>query len=250
MPPRTRIIGTYISPYVRKVLVTLHLKGIDYELDPIIPFFGNDTFGELSPLRRIPVLMDDRVTLADSSVICQYLEDRYPEPALYPADIADRAMARWYEEYADSRMGDVLIWRLFNQVTINRFVWGEKPDKAVIEKIKEEEIPTVLDYLEKLAPEQGFVFGESLSIADISLATSFRNASFARYSIAPARWPRSAAYVARVLDLEAFARLRPFEEICVTRPIPEHRAALIEAGAPVCAETLASAEPRRGFFSV
>ena len=38
------IIGSYVSPYVRKVLVALHLKGIPYEIDPIIPFFGDDRF--------------------------------------------------------------------------------------------------------------------------------------------------------------------------------------------------------------
>ncbi len=90
-----QIIGSYVSPYVRKVLACLSLKSIDYEIDPIVPFMGGDRFTELSPLRRIPVLIDDRVTLADSSVICQYLEDRYPEPALYPADVAERARARW-----------------------------------------------------------------------------------------------------------------------------------------------------------
>ena len=94
----TRIIGNYLSPYVRKVLVCLDLKAVAYEIDPIVPFMGDDRFSELSPLRRIPVLIDDRVTLCDSSVICQYLEERYPQPLLYPLDIAERARAQWLEE--------------------------------------------------------------------------------------------------------------------------------------------------------
>jgi glutathione S-transferase len=64
-----RIIGSFVSPYVRKVLVALEIKGIDYEVDPITPFFGNDEFERLSPLRRIPVLIDGDLTLSDSSVI-------------------------------------------------------------------------------------------------------------------------------------------------------------------------------------
>src|SRR5690349_952563 len=103
---KVRIIGSYVSPYVRKVLVFLNLKGIAYEIDPIIPFMGDDRFSKLSPIRRIPVFIDDQVTLTDSSVICQYLEERHPSPALYPADIGKRAQARWLEEYADSRMGE------------------------------------------------------------------------------------------------------------------------------------------------
>ena len=79
-----RIIGSYLSPYVRKVLVALELKGLPYEIDPIVPFMGDERFSRLSPLRRIPVYSDERVTLTDSSVICQYLEDRWPEPAVFP----------------------------------------------------------------------------------------------------------------------------------------------------------------------
>jgi glutathione S-transferase len=91
MAAPVRIIGSYISPYARKVLVCLRTKGVPYEIDPIIPFVGDDRFSQLSPLRRIPVYTDGHVTLTDSSVICQYLEDRHPEPVFYPRDAADRA---------------------------------------------------------------------------------------------------------------------------------------------------------------
>ena len=47
-----RIIGSYLSPYVRKVLACLELKGLAYEIDPIVPFLGDDRFTQLSPLRR------------------------------------------------------------------------------------------------------------------------------------------------------------------------------------------------------
>jgi glutathione S-transferase len=189
MTNRARIIGSYLSPYVRKVLVFLDLKGLPYEIDPIIPFMGDERFSKLSPVRRIPVFSDDQVTLADSSVICQYLEDRHPTPALYPTDIAERARARWLEEFADTRMGEVLIWHLFNEVAIKPFVWGEPPDQEALQRTLNTEIPAVLDYLETQVPRDGFVFG-SVSIADISIATFFRNAAFARFRIDAARWPR------------------------------------------------------------
>ena len=76
------IVGSYLSPYVRKVLACLEIKGIAYEVDPIVPFFGDDRFSKLSPLRRIPVLVDGDLVLTDSSVICQYIEDLQPSPAL------------------------------------------------------------------------------------------------------------------------------------------------------------------------
>lgn len=245
MSARVQVIGSYLSPYVRKVLVVLHHKGIDYEIDPIVPFYGDDRFARLSPLRRIPVLLDGDVVLSDSSVICQYLEDRYPEPAVYPHDVADRARARWLEEFADTRMGDVFIWRYFNQLVIRRFVWGEETDQALVAKTIAEDIPAVLDYLEALTPAEGFLFGP-LSIADIAVAVFLRNAAFARFSIDAARWPRTAAHVARVLATEGFQRLAPFEERLLRTPIPHIRAALGEMGAPLMRETYGLPEPRRG----
>ncbi len=142
------IVGSYLSPYVRKVLVCLEIKGIAYEVDHIVPFFGDDRFSRLSPLRRIPVLVDGDLVLSDSSVICQYIEDKQPAPALLPADIRDRARARWLEEFADTRMGDVFIWRLFNQIAIRPSVWGEKGDRALVDRTLKEDVPAVLDYLE------------------------------------------------------------------------------------------------------
>jgi glutathione S-transferase len=245
MTDPVRIIGNYLSPYVRKVLVCLHLKGVAYEIDPIIPFMGDARFSKLSPLRRIPVLIDDQVTLFDSSVICQYLEDRYPEPALFPRDIVARARARWLEEFADTRMGEVFIWRLFNEVAIKPFVWGEATDQALVAKILAEDVPQILDYLEAELPAEGYACGD-LSVADIAIACFFRNAAFARFKIDALRWPVSAAFVARVLSIPAFQYLKPFEDRMIRTPIPEQREVLASMGAPVMSETYGALSPRRG----
>jgi glutathione S-transferase len=247
--PRAQVIGSPLSPYVRKVLVCLDLKGVPYEIDPIVPFFGDDRFSELSPLRRIPVLRDDQTTLADSSVICQYLEDRYPQPNLYPTSIVDRARARWLEEFADSRMGEVFIWRLFNQVAIKPSVWGEPTDTTVVEKTLREEIPQVLDYLEAQVPGEGFLFG-AVSIGDIALACFFRNAAFARFRIDAARWPLTAAFVARVLQLQSFEKLKPLEDRLRRTPLGQHRAVLEEMGIPLTGDSLGAAAPRRGIMRI
>ena len=250
MSDRVRVIGSYLSPYVRKVLVCLDLKGIAYEIDPIVPFMGDERFSKLSPVRRIPVLIDDRVTLADSSVICEYLEDRHPEPALHPRDVVLRARARWLEEFADTRMGEVFIWRLFNQVAIGPAVWGAKTDQAVLAKTLAEDVPHVLDYLESELPADGFACGASVSIADIAIACFFRNAAFARFTVDAARWPRTGAFVARVLGLDPFQRLAPFEDRLIRTPIAEHRAVLAGMGAPLMPETLGTATPRRGLMQI
>jgi glutathione S-transferase len=249
MERRVRIIGSYLSPYVRKVLVALDWKGVAYEIDPIVPFFGDDRFARLSPIRRIPVLIDDQVTLPDSSVICQYLEDRYPEPAFYPRDLADRARARWLEEFADSRMGEVFIWGLFNQVAINPAVWGTPPDPDIVERVRGVDLPRVLDYLETEAPEEGFRFGAA-TIADVAIACFFRNAALARYQVDRDRWPRTAGWVERTLALPAFVNLEPFEQKSARTPIPKQREALAAIGAPITAESYGTGTPRRGVMKI
>ena len=244
-----RIIGSYVSPYVRKVLVVLDLKGIPYEIDPIIPFFGNDEFSKLSPIRRIPVFTDDRITLSDSTVICEYLDDRHPTPAVRPADAVERARARWLEEFADTRMGEVLIWRLFNQGLINPFVWGVPTDQEILDRTLQEDIPHVLDYLEGEVPAAGFLFGP-LTTADVSIATFFRNAGYARFKIDAARWPTTAAYVDRVLATESFQKLIPFEDAMMKNPPTKQRDMLAAIGAPLTATTYGTATPRRGLMKI
>jgi glutathione S-transferase len=247
---RYLIVGSYLSPYVRKVLVCFELKGIAYEIDPIVPFYGNEEFTRLSPVRRIPVLIDSSgLTVADSTVICEYLEDAYPETPLFPGDAPNRARARWIEEYADSRMGEVFIWRVFNQLVINRFVWGASKDEAVLERAIKAEIPQILDYLERILPKDGFLFGD-ISVADIAVASFFRNLALARRSPDLENWPVTGAFVARMLDHQAFRTLKRFEEVSISTPIDRHRAALLDAGAPVSSKTYFNPEPRRGILSI
>src|SRR3982750_2238996 len=121
-----QIIGSFVSPYVRKVLACMNLKGLPYEVDPITPFYGNDEFRRLSPLCRIPVLVDGDFSVSDSSVICGYLDETYPGHPLFPPDPKDRARARWFEEYADTRLGELFIWGFFYPKVLQGGGWGER----------------------------------------------------------------------------------------------------------------------------
>jgi glutathione S-transferase len=242
-----KIIGSYVSPYVRKVLACLALKGLDYEIDPITPFFGDEEFARLSPLRRIPVMIERDLVLTDSSVICAWLDEEYPARPLLPAAPADRARARWLEEYADTRLGDVFIWGLFYQQRVHPAVFGEPGDAARIERTLAEDVPAVLDYLEGELPEEGFLFGE-IGLADISIASFFRTASYVDFAIDAARWPRAAGFVARALDHPCLAGLLPFELAQVATSPAGRRQALLAAGAPLTAQTLGTREPRKGIM--
>jgi len=240
-----QIIGSFVSPYVRKVLACMNLKGLAYEVDPITPFYGNDEFERLSPLRRIPVLIDGDFYASDSSVICAYLDEAYPGYPLFPSEPRDRARARWFEEYADSHLGEIFIWSLFYQKVVRPLIWNEPADEARIKKALGEDIPAALDYLEKELPPSGFLFG-GIGVADISLASFFRNGSYAGFEVDGARWPNCAAFVERTLAHPCFADTLRFEDVQRSSKIRSRRQALLEAGAPLTPQTLGLREPRRG----
>jgi len=242
-----KIIGSFVSPYVRKVLACLELKGLDYEVDPITPFYGNDEFERLSPLRRIPVLIDGDIVISDSSVICAYVDEAYPGHPLLPADPKDRARVRWLEEYADTRMGDVFIWGLFYPKVVHPRVWGEEGDLARVEKCLADDAPQMLDYLEHELPAEGYLFGD-IGLADIAIASFFRNAAYAEFTVDSDRWPKLARFVRDTLAHPVFAKLLKFEMVQLGASVAGRRQALIDAGAKLTAETLAVKEPRRGIM--
>jgi glutathione S-transferase len=113
-----------------------------------------------------------------------------------------------------------------------------------------EEIPQILDYLEAVArdssvPKTGFLFGP-LSIADIAIAVSFRNAAFAKFRIDADRWPTAAGHIDRVLALPCFAKLIRIEDAVRRAPIAQHRDAIAQLGVAVTARSYATSTPRRG----
>ncbi|MEA3081356.1 MAG: glutathione S-transferase [Sphingomonadales bacterium] len=241
------IIGSFVSPYVRKVLACINLKRLSYEVDPITPFYGSDEFERLSPLRRIPVLIDGELSVSDSSVICEYLDEAYPGHALLPRDPKDRARARWFEEFADTRLGDIFIWGLFYQKIVHPLVWGELGDQARIDKTLKEDAPAALDYLERELPVDGFLFGD-IGLADIAIASFFRNAAYAGFSPDPSRWPRTAGFVERTLAHPCIHDTLRFEDVQRGAAIKGRRQALLDAGAPLTAESLGVREARKGYM--
>ncbi|MBY0276889.1 glutathione S-transferase family protein [Candidatus Binatia bacterium] len=92
-----------LSPYAQKVKIALYEKGIPFEAK-IPDLFGQteQVFLDSSPRREVPSLIDDGFTVFDSTIILEYLEDRFPEPPLLPATPQDRARVRMLEEICDT----------------------------------------------------------------------------------------------------------------------------------------------------
>jgi glutathione S-transferase len=89
-------------PYCARVRIVLAEKGIGYET--VVVDLGDrpDWIYEKNPLGKVPVLEEGQLVLPESVVIMEYLEERYPEPALWPVDLAERAAGRLLVERFDS----------------------------------------------------------------------------------------------------------------------------------------------------
>lgn len=97
-----RLFLTHRSPYARKVQLTLAHKGLSYQEIVVDLANRSPEFVAVSPLGKVPVLVDGDITVYDSTVIVEYLEDRYPEPALRGGTWAERLGIRQLEELGDS----------------------------------------------------------------------------------------------------------------------------------------------------
>ena len=208
--------GVSPSPYVRKVRVALVEKGIDYELVPVMPGNVSASFKKLSPLSKIPVYQDGDFVLPDSSVIIAYLERVKPEPSLYPSDPRTFGRALWFEEYADTKMVEVIV-PIFSQRFVQRVLYKQPSDEAIVERQMTMLVPPVFDYLESEVPEAGWMLGAPFGIADISLGTVFVQLRHCNESIDPGRWPRLAAYAERLFGRPSFAALLAEEEATFPR---------------------------------
>lgn len=214
------LYGSGLSPFVRKVRVVLAEKGLEYKLEQINPFSPPPEFLEISPLRRIPVLLVSDLpepnTLPDSTVICDYLETKYPQVRLYPADPFARGRALWFEEYADSAMAECIGRGLFFERVVKRMM-RQQPDEELCNKTLTEKLPPLLDYLEGQLGSNEYLVGGALSIADISVATLFVNMEHAGEAPDAARWPRLAAYIARMHARPSFQAALAEERPLVAR---------------------------------
>ncbi|MFC5346242.1 glutathione S-transferase family protein [Brevundimonas staleyi] len=247
-PPVT-LIGNPVSPYVRKILAICAVKGIEVAIDPITPFRGDEAFSTISPLRRIPVWIEGDVTLCDSSIIAQYIEETRPEPSVLPASAAERAKARWIEEYADTRLFDVLGWKLFFQLAIKPRILKEEIDRDLVEQAKAVEIPETFDYLETLMPDAGFLFGTEAGLADFSLAPAFLNARVVGVEVDTARWPRLAAWLKRVEEETPLKRLNALAMASLTTKLPDQPAMIAEHGYVIAARSHDGGRAMRGPMS-
>ena len=197
------VYGSSISPFVRKVLAFAAEKDIPVELKASGLGNKDPEFIEASPFGKMPGFRDGDFAISDSSAIIAYLEAVKPEPNLIPTEPKARARTIWFDEYADTILFACGGKMFFNRMVAPRFL-GQPGDEEIASKAECEELPPMLDYLERVIPESGFLVEDRLTLADIAVASPFANFKHINVAIDPDRYPRITEYVGRMLGRPSF----------------------------------------------
>jgi glutathione S-transferase len=136
-------------PYCARVRIAVAEKGIEYETVEVDLDDRPAWIYEKNPLGRVPVLEEDTFVLAESAVIDEYLDDRYPEPPLWPADPAERALGR------------MLVFR-FDELSRPYYALRRGEDGAA------DRLDVALGELDALLEGRPFLSGREFGLADIA----------------------------------------------------------------------------------
>jgi glutathione S-transferase len=208
------IHGVPISVHVRKALVTANLKGIPHRVEPVIPFNPPPDWNSLSPTGLIPAMQDDDFTLAESTAICSYLEDKQPKPSIFGHDSKTRSRVLFFDGYSGYVFRS-LVHGLFFQKVITPVILKGTTDQAAIDNILSTMVPKVFGYLEGQVTGK-FLAGETLTLADIGIVSNLINFQYLGFPIDRPTYPKVAGYAAGITALDVFrttlANERPFAE--------------------------------------
>jgi len=192
---------SWFSPFARKAALGLELKGLSYRAVDALERDFRPQLQKLNPRTEVPVLTDGDLVIVNSSDILQYLDWRYPEPALYPAAIAERVAARALERLADQRFDPII-------VDCSYWNWADRDDKPPpgLREAGQRDLEIVLGRVEAalaLRPKP-WPFGAP-GIAECAWFPNLVAARPLGFSIDEARYPTVLAWLAAMRSHPVFA---------------------------------------------
>lgn len=188
------------SPYARKVRIALYEKDVPFERVRALHGDCNRTdFIDVNSRAEVPALMDGDFSLFDSTVICEYIEDRYPTPPLYPKDAERRATCRLIEDLADTQLDAALY-------AISLIEFGRGESHPAMHDAAARDMDRLYAELERRLGDSRFFCGDDFSIADISVAPHVMAAAFLGFSPDPTQRAQLARWMDRVQERASVAR--------------------------------------------
>ncbi|MDY0250903.1 MAG: glutathione S-transferase family protein [Pseudomonas sp.] len=200
------LYGASLSPFVRKVRACLLEKQLDYTMELILPRNQPDWYYQINPLGRIPALRDGDFDICDSSIICSYLEQKYPAATTLCGNSPEEvARIRWLEKYADYEIAPLATFTVFFNRALAKSM-GLPCDEAAVQKALHK-LVAHFDYLEQQLAGNDYFVGNRFTLGDIAIVTQWVNFSYGQEKLDATRWPQLAAHQARILQRESLQSL-------------------------------------------
>ncbi len=186
-----KLVGSYTSPFVRKVRVVLAEKKIEYEFVVESPWTEDSKVPGYNPLGKIPVLLlDDNTPLFDSRVIVEYIDNVTPNNKLFPAPNRERTEVKRWEALADGLL----------DAAVSALLEAKRPKKEQSADWIARQFSKVdrsLEFMAEELGEQAFCMGTHISMADIAVGTALGYLCFRFPEIA---WQDRHANLAKLYD--------------------------------------------------
>ena len=200
-----RLYSYWRSSAAYRVRIALNLKRIEHTIVPVDLAAGQQAEADYrgrNPQGLVPLLEDGDVRLTQSQAIVEYLDERYPEPALYPAAALERAGVR---AFAGAIACDI---HPLNNLRVLRYLKGPLgQDTAAVNAWYAHWIWAGFSALEAEASSGPYVFGDTVTAADLFLIPQIYNAR--RFEIALDDFPKLLAVDAACATLPAFRDAAP-----------------------------------------
>jgi len=204
-----KLYNFFRSGTSHRLRIALNLKGLTYEYVPIDLRTEQHLaaeYGALNPQGLVPALVDDGHVLIQSPAIIEWLEERYPAPALLPADPQSRAHVRALAAIVGCDVHPVNNRRILEAL---RHDFGA--DEAAVQRWCARWISAGFDAIEALlaadTQRRDFCFGRAPTLADVYLVPQVESAR--RFKLDLARWPIIEAIDAACARLDAFRLAAP-----------------------------------------
>jgi len=210
----TRLYHVPLSPFCRKVRLTLAEKKVEVELAEERYWEQSPEFLRRNPAAKVPVLKIDGRLLSESQAICEYLEETIPEPRLMPRDPEGRCEVRrlcaWFDDKFHQEVTSKLLYERVNKKIMGQGYPESRNVKSGAQKIKYH-----LDYLSGLLDQRRWLAGNEMTLADFTAAAHLSSLDY----ISDVDWNRSQ----NVKDWYAKIKSRPAFRSILADNVPGFR---------------------------
>jgi glutathione S-transferase len=167
-----------LSPFARKVRLVLAEKRLPFELRVEKVWERRPEYLELNPAGTVPTLIEDNgLVISDSGVICEYLDEAYPDSGLMGRTLAERVEVRRLAAWFDGKFASEVTQNLVGEKFMRRLAGRGNPDPAAI-RTGYVALRYHLDYIGWLAETRKWLAGGSMSLADFAAAAHLSTLDF------------------------------------------------------------------------